>query len=208
MTRLLTALTIMMLVGQYGCAASNASAEGARTTTRQSLQNLLAAEEHVATAEELQKFGPDVPTHLIAIAQDPDQDIAYRARATSYLGYYQNDPKVEAFLGSLVKDPKPNQPLLRRGLIALARVSKGKATSTIAPHLQSTDTLVREAAAHALVETDDAGALKMVQDAATHERESFLKKKMTELADRAAERRLKQETLSPSSTSEVESTRY
>ncbi len=189
MKRILAGLSVILAIATGGCAASNASAEATRTSKMQALQSLLAAEEHVASLDDLNRIGSDMPDLLIRLAQDREQDIAYRARATSYLGYYQGNPKVEQFLSNLVTAPEPPAPMLRRGLTALARVSKGKAVSTITPHLKSADTLVREAAAQALLETDDAGAVQILHDAALQEREPFLKKKLSELAETADRKR-------------------
>lgn len=209
MMRLLPILAILPLLAQSGCAASTAAADAGQSTTHQAVHNLLAAEEYVATAADLQRLGPDVPTHLIQIAQDPDQDIAYRARAVSYLGQYHDNPAVEAFLSTLVQTPSAPPTMLRRGLVALARASKARATSTIMPHLTAPDTLLREAAAKALIETEDARALKLVQDAAMQEREPFLKKKMHELADTASlERKKNIAPATPPPTPEVGSTHY
>ncbi len=188
MNHLLTGLAMILVLAGNGCAASTASAEGVRPSSMQAVLSLLAAEEHVASAEELSRIGPEVPDLLIRIAQDREQDIAYRARATSYLGYYQGNPTVEPFLSSLVTTPDSPTALLRRGLLSLARVSKGKAIPTISPHLKSQDTLVREAAARALAETDDAAALDVLRQAASQEREPYLRQKMYEIAEIAAER--------------------
>lgn len=209
MKDILTGFAIALVLSSAGCAASNASAEAGRTSKLQTLQSLLAAEEHVASAEELNRIGPEVPDLLIGLAQDRNQDIAHRARATSYLGYYEGNPKVEAFLSGLVKAPESETPLLRRGLRALAHVSKGKAVPTISPHLKSTDTLVREAAAQALADTEDAGALRTLQEAAAQEREPFLKKRMQEMADTAGDqgRKLKPAP-DAAGSSEVQSTHY
>lgn len=209
MTRLLATLSMILLLVHSGCAASTASADAGRSSAQQTVQSLLAAEEYVATAADLKRLGPDVPSQLMRIAQDPDQDIAHRARAVSYLGYYQDHPTVETYLSTLVQTPAAPPTLLRRGLVALARSAKAKATSRIAPHLSSSDTLVREAAAKALIETEDTRALQMVHEAATQEHEPFLKKKMHDLADTAASGRLKSTVPpTPQATPEVESTRY
>ena len=185
MNHLLTGLAMILVLAGNGCVASAASAEGVRPSSMQAVLSLLAAEEHVASAGELARIGPEGPDLVFRIAQDREQDIAYRARATSYLGYYQGNPKVEPFLSSLVTTPEP---LLRRGLLSLARVSKGKAVPTISPHLKSQDTLVREAAAQALAETDDVAALDVLRQAASQEREPYLRQKMYEIAEIAAER--------------------
>ena len=188
MKSLYTAITAVAILVAWGCAASNASAEATRTTQLRTIMSIVAAEEHVATAEELTRLGPDVPEMLIALAQDQDQDIAYRARATSYLGYYQGNPDVERFLSTLLSTPDAPAPLLRRGLSSLAHVSKGKAIPAISPHLKSPDVLVREAAARAMADTEDPAALKMLQETAATERESFLRKKMYDMLETQAGR--------------------
>lgn len=209
MKPLCTAITVISILAAWGCTASNASAEAARTSQLRTVMSILAAEEHVATEEELARIGPDVPELLITLAQDPQQDVAFRARATSYMGYYQGNVNVERFLSSLVSNPDSSPPLLRRGLTALAHVSKGKAIPAISPHLKSSDVLVREAAARAMIETGDPAARKILQDAAATEREPFLRKKMHDMADAAADLPGDQNpAVKHDSPSEIRSTHY
>ncbi|GKS59738.1 hypothetical protein YTPLAS18_32650 [Nitrospira sp.] len=209
MKSLSIAITVVLILAAWGCVASNASAEAARTTQLHTIMSLLAAEEHVATAEDLARIGPDVPELLTTLAQDHQLDIAYRARATSYLGYYQGNSSVGRFLSSLVSTPNPPAPLLRRGLTALAHVSKGKAIPAIAPHLKSSDVLVREAAARAMVDTGDPAALKALKEAAATEREPFLQKKMHDMAGTAVDHARDQSpAVQRESNSEVQSTHY
>ena len=126
-------------------AAAQPAAEG---DARASVEAMLGGFESAASDEEWQTLGAVAVPHLLAIAVDESVPRSTRARAVAALGNFPTAESVALLTGLLA--PGGDSVLQRKALRALARTAGDAHTPLIAGYLESEDTVLREAAAHAL----------------------------------------------------------
>ncbi len=141
--RWISALAIACAVATPALAQSNESSD-----LRSTVETMLAGFEKTATDPEWQALGPEAVPHLLAIARDEAGTRSTRARAINALGNFPS-PEVVGYLAGLLA-PGGDSTLQRKALRSLARTGGEEQLTLIAGYLEHEDTVLREAAAHAL----------------------------------------------------------
>jgi hypothetical protein len=152
--RIFLGLTLVLAL-----AAPAAQAAPSAKLTRQ-VHTLLNAPEHVPSAAEWQKLGPDAAEVLRSVALDEKTLLLRRGRAATALAYFPSTDSKAALVALVGAD---RVPWLLRGKAAgaLAAAWRAEALAPLAPLLAHDHKRLREAAVKAvgLVETDEARAL-------------------------------------------------
>jgi len=125
---------------------------------RRSVETLLGGFEKPAGDADWAALGEPAVPHLLAIARDEAQPRSTRARAITAMGNFDT-PDVRSYLVEILDSGDAT--LQRKALRPLARTAGAEEMSRIAGFLDSDNTTLREAAAHALglIGTDEARAL-------------------------------------------------
>ena len=177
-----TASLRSFILGTLFLLSSVSLALGQSAPSRQTVLNMLSGYEHLPSTQELEALGPEVPSLLIQIVQDAGVKKYHRLRALSLLQHYPDNPEVTTFLTNLLSENDLPSGFRRATLLALGHTAKGKAIGTLTPYLSSADVHVREAAAQALMATNDPSVGAILKAAAEKELEPFLKKHLGEMS--------------------------
>lgn len=159
------ALALVALLASPFASASPATAAPSASKAGQAsrLWELLQAPHPQVDAKVLARIGPDVMQLLIETATAPRIDAPVRLRALGWLQWYPCSAS-KAVLMEALRARSASVGAMRVALRALAVGFGGAALPVLGEHLLHRDALVREAAAYALGDVDQAKARSMLDD--------------------------------------------
>ncbi len=152
-------LPVPLQAATPGHAAPTASKAGQANR----LWELLQAPHPQVDAQVLQRIGPDVMQLLIETATAPRMDTPVRLRALGWLQWYPCTAS-KAVLMEALRARSASVGTVRVALRALGVGFGAAAVPVLGEHLLHPDPLVREAAAYALGDVDEAKARSMLDD--------------------------------------------
>ncbi|MSP92859.1 MAG: HEAT repeat domain-containing protein [Myxococcales bacterium] len=173
----LALLVVASFATHDGRAAPPAKAPPATTRPLQSaaLLDLLRAPHPTGIdRRRLDRIGPDIPALLVEHATNARLDSQPRLRALGWLQYYAT-PRTHAVLHEVMNARAVDTPTVRIAVRAFAIAFPTGALDTVRPFLQHRDPYVREAAAFALGDLDDARARAVLEDFLPRETELFVR---------------------------------
>ena len=122
----------------------------------------------------LDRIGPDIPALLVEHATNARLDSQPRLRALGWLQYYPT-PRSHAVLLEVLNARAADTPTVRVAVRAFAIAFPTGALDTVRPFLAHRDAFVREAAAFAVGDLDDARARAVLEDHLPREAEIFVR---------------------------------